>query len=198
MPGRPNAPAAERNKQPILEVLRDEFADCKSVLEIGSGTGQHAVFFARNMPWLDWQPSDLEENHPGITAWVEDARLDNLRVPVELDVERPGPIADGFDAVFSANTAHIMSTAAVECMFRIVGECLEAGGKFCVYGPFNIDGEFTSESNRNFDASLRSQNPEMGIRDLAILDEFAGANGLQRTDLYAMPANNMIAVWTRN
>lgn len=198
MSARPNAPAAERNKHAILEVLRDEFAKCRSVLEIGSGTGQHAVFFARMMPWLTWQTSDLPENHDAINAWLEHAGLDNLRAPIELNVEKPGRLDQQYDAVFSANTAHIMSITGVESMFAVIGSCLHDDGKFCLYGPFNLDGEFTSDSNRRFDASLKSQDPRMGIRDLAVLDEFAIANGLQRTNLYAMPANNMLAVWTKD
>lgn len=194
---KPNAPAALRNSKPILEVLRDEFRDFESILEIGSGTGQHAVYFANEMPWLSWQTSDLKENHGGINAWVEDSGLDNVRAPLELDVEKPLQVVEQFDGVFSANTAHIMSIGAVECMIKVIGECLNDGGKFCLYGPFNLDGNFTSDSNRNFDASLKSQNPVMGIRDLETLDGFAGANGLYRTNLYAMPANNMIAVWTK-
>lgn len=196
MTAKPNAPATGRNKRAILEVLREELANCQSVLEIGSGTGQHAVFFAREMPWLTWQPSDVEDNHEGINAWIDDAGLDNVRRPLLLNVEEPGSIDQRVDAVFSANTAHIMSIAAVECMFGIVGKCLQGKGRFCLYGPFNMDGEFTSASNRDFDASLKLQNPRMGIRDLATLDGFADANGLERTNLYAMPANNMIAVWT--
>jgi cyclopropane fatty-acyl-phospholipid synthase-like methyltransferase len=195
---KPNAPAALRNSQPILEVIRDEFENCKTVLEIGSGTGQHSVFFASNMPWLGWQTSDVRENHDGINAWLEEAGLDNVKAPLELDVEKPFQSDDSFDAVFSANTAHIMNIEAVKCMFRIVGEILMAGGKFCLYGPFNLDGEFTSDSNKSFDASLKMKNPLMGIRDLADLDAFAEENNLHRTSLYAMPANNMIAVWTKD
>lgn len=196
MDAKPNAPSALRNSEPILEVIRDEFKDCKSILEIGSGTGQHAIYFANKMPWIRWQTSDRKENHDGINAWLAEAGLDNVEAPLELDVEEPLQTDEKFDAVFSANTAHIMSIDVVECMFQKVGSCLNEGGKFCLYGPFNLNGEFTSDSNKNFDASLRSQNPVMGIRDLAALDEFARTNNLHRSSLYAMPANNMIAVWT--
>jgi SAM-dependent methyltransferase len=198
MTTKPNAPSADRNKNPILEVIRDEFQHCKAVLEIGSGTGQHAVFFASKMPWLVWQTSDLSENHEGINAWLNDANLDNVIAPLVLDVSQPLPTNDKFDAVYSGNTAHIMSIAEVEFMFGIVGRCLIDGGKFCLYGPFNQNGNFTSDSNELFDANLKSQNPAMGIRDLKVLDGFAEANGLHRTSLYAMPANNMIAVWIKN
>lgn len=198
MATKPDAPSAERNKNAILEVIRDEFQDCKAILEIGSGTGQHAVFFASQMPWLTWQTSDLSVNHDGINAWLKDANLDNVIAPLVLDVTESLPTNEKFDAVYSANTAHIMGIAAVECMFGIVGQCLIDGGKFCLYGPFNQNRNFTSDSNQAFDANLKSQDPAMGIRDLEVLDDFAEANGLHRTNLYAMPANNMIAVWIKN
>ena len=195
---KPNAPSAERNKSAILQVLSEECKGCTTILEIGSGTGQHAIFFAANMPWLTWQTSDRTANHDGINAWLDDAGPDNVRAPLELDVEMPFQCSDKFDAVFSANTAHIMSFAAVKCMFGVVGNYLVSGGRFCLYGPFNLDGNFTSDSNRNFDANLRSQDPAMGIRELESLDELAKANGMVRTNLFAMPANNMIAIWSRN
>jgi cyclopropane fatty-acyl-phospholipid synthase-like methyltransferase len=195
---KPNAPAALRNSEPILEVIREEFRECNTVLEIGSGTGQHAVFFGNELPWLTWQTSDVSENHPGINAWIDDANLKNVTTPIELDVRQPPEIEAKFDGVFSANTAHIMGIDAVECMFRVVAGCLHDGGRFCLYGPFNLDGEFTSDSNRQFDANLKSQDPHMGIRDLETLDGFAETNGLRRTNLYAMPANNMIAVWDKS
>lgn len=198
MTGKPEAPAVQRNRKAILEVLEVELRHCESVLEIGSGTGQHAVFFARQMPWLTWQTSDLIANHEGICAWIEDAQLGNVKAPLVLDVAQPTPIDDEFNAVFSANTAHIMNFAAVEAMFGVVAQCLVNDGRFLLYGPFNQDGDFTSDSNRDFDASLRRGNPAMGIRNLEDLDRFAGANGLARKRLYAMPANNMIAVWEKN
>jgi hypothetical protein len=150
------------------------------------------------LPWLNWQTSDRIENHDGIHAWLADANLDNVNAPLQLDVLEPVNFSDMFDAVFSANTAHIMSIVAVECMFRVVGERLHGGGKFCLYGPLNLNGNFTSDSNRDFDMNLKSQDPVMGIRDLEELDEFAAANGMRRASLYAMPANNMIAVWQKN
>jgi cyclopropane fatty-acyl-phospholipid synthase-like methyltransferase len=195
---KPNAPSALRNQNAILEVISDEFQDCKAVLEIGSGTGQHAIFFASQMSWLTWQTSDLVANHYGINAWLVAADLDNVKAPLVLDVEEPLQSDDKFEAVFSANTAHIMSIAAVESMFSTAGRCLFGGGKFCLYGPFNQNGKFTSDSNRGFDANLRSQDPAMGIRDLDILDGFAETSGLHRTSLYAMPANNMISIWSKN
>ena len=171
--------------------------ECEQVLEIGSGTGEHAVYFARKLPWLIWQPSDRRVNHPGIRAWLKHESLDNVNPPLDLDVLVPPRIKQEFDAVFSANTAHIMSRQEVECMFELVGRVLSAKGKFCLYGPFNIDGQFTSDSNARFDASLRAQDSRMGIRDLEVLDELARGVSMIRNTLHVMPANNFTAVWTR-
>lgn len=197
MTARPNSPASERNKHPILEVLREEFKDRRRVLEIGSGTGQHAVFLAAAMPHLTWQTSDVRENHDGIRAWLGKAQLKNVNPPLELDVDEFDDDSIAADAVFSANTAHIMSFDSVKNMFRLVGRVLPDGGLFCLYGPFNFDGRFSSESNAAFDASLRERDPSMGIRDLADLDRLAESAGMSRIRLYAMPANNHIAVWGR-
>lgn len=197
MNAKPNAPATERNRDPILAVLQVEFLDAKSVLEIGSGTGQHAVYFADRMPHLRWQTSDRQENIDGIEQWMTESEGNNLVAPLILDVQETKVLEGKFDAVFSANTAHIMSFAAVECMFALVGNILPEGGKFCLYGPFNVDDKFTSDSNRDFDASLKSRDPAMGIRDLAALDRLAGTNDMRRAALYAMPANNMLAVWSK-
>ncbi len=194
---KPSAPATERNRDAILAVLEVEFRHSKSVLEIGSGTGQHAVFFGRKMPWLGWQTSDRRQNHDGIDAWLAEASLANVRAPLDLDVEKCAEVPGAYDAIFSANTAHIMSFDAVKCMFSLAGRCLPTGGRFCLYGPFNIDGEFTSESNQHFDQSLRASNALMGIRALESLDELARENNLQQSGRYAMPANNMIVVWEK-
>ena len=195
MSGRPDAPAARRNRDAILTVLRNELDESKSLLEIGSGTGQHAVYFGEALPHVRWQTSDRLENHGGISAWLAEAALENVLAPLDLDVLQCGAVSGTYDAVFSANTAHIMSYPAVECMFRIVGEALNSGGVFCLYGPFNLHGKFTSESNERFDQSLRTQNPEMGIRELADLDCLAMDSGLERSKRYAMPANNMMVIW---
>ena len=197
MADKPFAEYAERNAGPILDVLTDEFSATTRVLEIGSGTGQHAVCFARALPHLTWQTSDLAENHAGIHAWIDDAQLDNLFAPVELDV-RTGDVELGaFDGAYSANTAHIMSFDAVVRMFALLGKALTAGGVFCLYGPFRQNGEFNTDSNAAFDASLRQRDPEMGIRNLEDLDRLAGDNGMRRRRLYSMPANNHIVVWQR-
>jgi SAM-dependent methyltransferase len=194
----PDSPASERNKRPILEVLRAEFRNASQVLEIGSGTGQHAAFFVQELPHLTWQTSDLPENHETILARLARSAPPGIRPPLALDVENAEPLPMSFDAVFSANTAHIMSIRAVQRMFALIGRILPDGGTFCLYGPFNFDGEFSSESNARFDASLRQRKASMGIRDLADLDRFANDAGMSRVRLYAMPAMNYIAVWQKS
>lgn len=197
MTDRPFAEAAEKNGPVILEVLQREFRDATDVLEIGSGTGQHAVMFAAALPSLRWQTSDLEDNHAGINAWIDSVGVDTVLRPVSFDVRTGNVEAASCDAVFSANTAHIMGIDAVRRMFSVVGDALRADGVFCLYGPFRIDGMFNTESNERFDAGLRQRDVTMGIRDLETLDDFGASGGLQRQRLYAMPSNNYIAVWKR-
>lgn len=193
----PDAPATRRNRDAILEVLKDELRGAQAVLEIGSGTGQHAVYFGKALPYLCWQTSDRAENHAGIQAWLDAEKVDNVLAPLDVDVLVAGDVPGRFDAVFSANTAHIMSLQAVARMFALVGRILPARGRFCLYGPFNVDGAFTSDSNEAFDRSLRAQDAEMGIRDLTDLDSLARESALLRVRQYAMPANNMLIVWEK-
>ena len=197
MVAKPDAPAARRNRAAILEVLRDEFANRHRVLEIGSGTGQHAVHFAAALPHLVWQTSDRPDYLPGIQSWVDDAVSENLPAPIELDVDNDGLLVGDYDAVFSANTAHIMSAPSDENMIRLVGHILPTDGVFCLYGPFNVGGEFTSESNARFHESLQQQDPAMGIRDLDTLESTAANVGLALVRRYAMPSNNQLLVWTK-
>src|SRR6185369_818767 len=136
---KPNAPSCERNREPILEVLKEHFADRREVLEIGSGTGQHAIFFAAALPHLNWQTSDRRENLPGIAAWLDDAALPNTPPPLEFDVVETAP-GRRFDAIFSANTLHIMPWAAVDCFFAGLPGLLAEGAKVVIYGPFNYGG----------------------------------------------------------
>ena len=200
---KPYSRSCERNRDPILEVLRVHFSEARSVLEIGSGTGQHAVHFAAAMPWLQWQCSDRAENLPGIRAWLDEAGLPNTPTPVELDVAHGSWPPTDFDAVFTANTLHIMGWEEVEALFVDLGERLAfaaaaaASFTLVVYGPFNYGGDFTSESNRDFDASLRARDPRMGIRDSEVVDALARAIGLQLVADISMPANNRTLVWTR-
>ena len=197
MAEKPFSDYAERNSGPILEVLVTEFASVSSVLEIGSGTGQHAVRFAAALPHLHWQTSDLEENHAAIEAWVSDSGLPNLSLPLSLDVRTADVAGASFDAVYSANTSHIMGMAAVERMFDLVGSTLSERGLFCLYGPFRQGGEFNTPSNADFHQNLRARDSEMGIRHIEALDELGLRNKLRRDRLYAMPANNHLAVWQK-
>lgn len=198
MADKPVSEYANRNSGPILEVLRQALADRERVLEIGAGTGQHAVCFASAMPHLVWQASDRAENIAGIRAWIDDAALPNLPQPLVVDVMQDTVPAGAFDAVYSANTAHIMGVDAVDRMFAIVGATLTDDGVFCLYGPFRQNGEFNTPSNAQFDQSLRARDPAMGIRDIELLDKLATREGMSRSRLVAMPANNHLAVWTKD
>ena len=202
MTPKPYSEASERNKEPILAVLRDYFTGASfpergTILEIGSGTGQHAVYFARQLPHLRWQPSDIRAHLDGIRQWLDDANLPNLNPVLELDVtRRPWPITQT-DGVFSANTAHIMSWATVQDFIAGVGEAVNPGAYFCLYGPFTYKGQYTSASNAQFDASLRARDPAMGIRDFEAINEQAVQAGLEFIADHAMPANNRVLVWQR-
>ncbi|MDX1508403.1 MAG: DUF938 domain-containing protein, partial [Woeseiaceae bacterium] len=172
------------------------------VFEIGSGGGDHAVDFAARFPHLTWQTSDLEENHAQIRANIARAGLDNVLAPLSFDAasepDRQHCREHVGEAIFSCNTAHIMSWPAAQSMFRFAGEALPDGGRFVYYGPFSIGGEFNTPSNRDFDATLRSRDGDMGLRDLAEVDAVAASAGLRRVRLYAMPANNFVAVWIKH
>ncbi len=190
--------ACDENKEPILAVLREVFAECRAALEIGSGTGQHAVYFARHLPHLVWQPGDVAENLASINAWREEACLANVLAPLQLDVnQEPWPVVSA-DAVFSANTAHILSWPEVQRMFAGAAKVLERGGVFALYGPFNYGGQYTSASNARFDAWLKARDPLSGVRDFEALDTLAQAHGMTRLMDYAMPVNNRTLVWRRH
>ena len=189
--------AAENNKEPIASVLRDVFKDVRHVLEIGSGTGQHAVHFARALPHLTWRPSDLAAILDGIRERLARDGVTNVAPPLPLDVtERPWPALKA-DGVFAANCPHIMSWAEVEHLFGGIGEVLEAGGTVCLYGPFKYGGAFTTESNARFDTHLKRRDPASGIRDFEAVDALARAQGLRLIRDTAMPANNQLLVWRR-
>ena len=194
---KPRSEASERNSDPILGVLRQWWLASGTVLEIGSGTGQHAVHFAQHLPHLTWIPSDREENLDGIGLWVHEAALPNLRKPVRLNVMDPHWPVISVDYVFTANTAHIMSWTEVEAMFEGVGKVLAPKGMFCLYGPINRDGNFTSESNRQFDEMLRSRDPVMGIRDDQALIRLGQRCGLTYVADNSMPARNRLLIWCR-
>ncbi len=194
---KPFAPACEENKAPILAVLEPLLRGAHELLEIGSGTGQHAVHFAAAMPWLRWQCSDVPARLPGITAWIDEADLPNLPRPLALDVDGDWP-AGPFDAVFSANTAHIVSMTQVRAMFAGVGRSLRNGGLFALYGPFSTGGQHVSDSNREFDRWLRLRDPDSGVRDLDDLRAIAADADLTLVGNHPMPVNNQTLVWRRN
>jgi len=192
----PQSDPCERNKGPILEVLREEFAHCKHVLEIGSGTGQHAVHFATAMPWLVWQPSEVPEAMPGLRKRIFNEGPKNLRAPVEIDVAASPWDVRKVDAVFSANTLHIMHWPQVEAFFAGLPAVVKPGAVLAIYGPFRYDGGYTSGSNESFDAMLHSRDPESGLRDFRDVDALARAAGFTFRADHAMPANNQTLVWT--
>ena len=198
---RPFSQASENNKAPILGELREWLASSHAVLELGSGTGQHAVHFAPELAHLIWHTSDLPPAHAGINAWLAHMPAGNLRAPRIIDVRCEAwhqPVsALAVDAVYSANTAHIMHWDAVRSMFAGVGQVLPIDGLFLLYGPFCYAGEHTSDGNRAFDASLRAQDPGMGIRDRHALDGLAADAGLVLAADQAMPANNRLLIWRR-
>lgn len=196
MPDKPFSAACERNRAPILAVLRDWFADRRCVLEIGSGTGQHAVHFAAALLQLSWQTSERAENLPGLSAWLDEAALPNTPPPLVLDVGGAWP-REAYDGVFSANTLHIMSWPEVERLFAALPAATMMNAKLAIYGPFNVDGRYTSDSNAAFDASLKARAPQMGIRDAAAVDALAHAAGFDLVDDVTMPANNRLRLWRR-
>ena len=193
----PPAPAAARNCAPILSVLRSELRDHSSVLEIGSGDGHHAVSFARALPHLRWQTSDLDENHSLIRARIESEGPDNVLPPMSLDVRTAEQPSGTYDAVYTCNTAHIMSQEAVERMLPLVAAALVSDGVFCCYGPFKRHGRFNAPSNEAFDVSLRSRGVSMGLRELADIDARLAEYRVARQRVYAMPSNNLLVVWRK-
>lgn len=197
MNGKPFAESCEQNREPIVAVLRTLFADRRRVLEVGSGTGQHAVYFAPELPQLTWQTADVAQHHAGIRLWLDDAALPNVLPPLALDVNDAAWHTGRYDAVFSANTLHIMSWPEVEKFFAGVAQVLEPGGVLAVYGPFNYGGAYTSESNARFDAWLKSRDPASGVRDFEAVDALARAQGLVLQNDIAMPANNRTLVWRK-
>jgi cyclopropane fatty-acyl-phospholipid synthase-like methyltransferase len=190
--------ACEQNRHPILDVLRIEFSEARHVLEIGSGTGQHAVYFCRHLPHLQWQTSDLEEHHASIRAWLAEAGLANARPPLRLDVSQEEWPATRFDGVFSANTTHIMGWSAVEHMFAGIGKLLSPQGRFCLYGPFNYGNCYTSPSNQRFDLWLKTRDASSGLRNFEDLDALAGKHGLVLRADHLMPVNNRLLVWEKD
>ena len=194
---KPFSQACENNKAPILAVLRRVFTEPVTVWEIASGTGQHAAHFAGGLPQIIWQPTDLAPNLSGMSLWFDEAGVDNILPPLTLDVrDDPWP-CDGLEAVFTANSLHIMSWEEVETFFTRLGRYLLPGALSCSYGPYNVGGEYTSESNARFDVWLKTQNPLSAIRDLGALGRLADAAGIDLLEDNAMPANNKLLIWRK-
>ena len=198
----PFSQACENNKQPILTVLQEELKDFKHVLEVGSGTGQHSVYCAPRLTYLTWQTSDVLAHHATINAWHTAYPASNLYAPLAFDLAvDPLPMSlasnQPYDAVFTANTLHIISWSLVEQLFELVGEALPINSKLIVYGPFNENGHYTSAGNQQFDISLRQRDPKSGIRHLEEIIALAKTHKLKLSDKYAMPANNQLLVFQK-
>lgn len=199
-PSKPFSLACERNREPILVVLRRHLPDCHQVLEIGSGTGQHAVHFAHTLPQLRWQCSDVADNLPGIQLWLDEAALPNTPSPLMLDVKMDMALAVGhaqFDAIYGANILHIMAWSEVQRLFAQLPALMEKQALLVIYGPFNYGGQFTSESNALFDAALRSNHPARGLRDFEAVQVLALNAGLTILEDVAMPANNRCLIFKK-
>lgn len=194
---KPFASAADQNKTDILPALLPRLRDQHSLLEIGSGTGQHAVYFASSLPWLTWQCSDLPENLSGITSWINESGLSNLPDPIGLDVAQPDWPQISVDAVYSCNTTHIMHWSEVQSMFSGITRVLASGGLALLYGPFNRAGQYTSESNAQFDRMLRRSDPDSGLRDINELSALATTVGMTLQEEITMPCNNHLLVFQK-
>ncbi len=194
---KPYSESCDQNRNPILEVIQPLLTNKKSVLEIGSGTGQHAVYFAKKMPHLIWYTSDQLEYHKGIIQWLNEANLSNTPNPIQLNVSTDNWPTITVDAIFSANALHIMSWQNVVDFMQLAGELLTSGGLLLLYGPFNYNNSYTSESNARFDQWLKERDPKSGIRDFEALNKLALNSGLTLMNDYAMPANNRILCWEK-
>ncbi|NOU53025.1 DUF938 domain-containing protein [Pseudoalteromonas sp. JBTF-M23] len=193
---KPFSQACENNKAPILCVIKPYLMHYERVLEIGSGTGQHAVYFAEQLPHLTWQTSDRVQNHTGIKSWIADSHVHNVIEPVALDLNNPWPVAK-VPAIYTANTLHIVSKELVEKFFQGIRAHLAKEGLLCIYGPFNYHGQFTSDSNAQFNSLLKNNDPHSGIRDFEWIESLSQQAGLSLLKDHAMPANNRLLLFKR-
>ncbi len=194
---KPYSESCDQNRDPIFDVIQPLLKECKKVLEVGSGTGQHAVYFAQKMSHLIWQTSDQQPYHEGIKLWLADAKLDNTPAPIALNVSSDTWPDEKFDVIFSANTVHIMAWDNVVDFFANAPKRLNSGGLFILYGPFNYNQQYTSESNARFDSWLKQRDPQSAIRDFEALDKLANNTGMTIKADHALPANNRILVWEK-
>lgn len=193
---KPFSQACENNKRPIWDKLQPLLAQYSNVLEIGSGTGQHAVHFAQILPHLTWQTSDLPINHEGINQWLDESTLPNVKPPIVIDLYQPWPVTT-VDVIYTSNTLHIVSVELVTRFFDAVGKHLSSDGLLCVYGPFKYNGQFTSPSNGDFDLWLKERNSESGIRNIEDILALATNASLNLIHDYEMPANNRLLVFKK-
>ena len=195
---KPFSPACERNKDPILAVLKEVITlSDRRLLEIGSGTGQHAVYFAPHFHLVEWYPTDLSPQLPGMRKWFEEAKITSIQPATRLDVSKDDFPKVKFDVVFTANTFHIMSWKDCKSLMKLLGHRLREGSRAVIYGPFKYNGEFTSPSNAEFDKSLKENNPVSGIRAFEDVNSNMIKNGFELVHDYEMPANNRMLVYNR-
>ena len=195
---KPFSAACERNSDPILEILEEVILPTdRRLLEIGSGTGQHAVYLAPHFPWLEWYPTDLADKLGGMKLWFQEAKIQNIQMPTRLDVSRDDFPKLKFDVVFTANTFHIMHWKDCKSLMKLLGKRLRENSRAVIYGPFKYDGEFTSESNAKFDETLRTRDPLSGIRSFEDVAQNMIKNGFELVADYEMPANNRLLVFNR-
>ncbi len=201
MMNKPFSQACENNKRPILNILSKVFSQNKHVIEIGSGTGQHAVFFGQNLPHLIWQTSDLQVNHRGINLWLEETPLSNVQKPIVIDLNKAWPKPENYqqvDGLYTANTLHIISWPLVVKFFEGIANNLASQAIVCIYGPFKYQGKYTSESNADFDLWLKDRDIDSGIRDMEAILILANSAGLTLTADHNMPANNQLLVFSKS
>ncbi len=193
-----HSPACERNRGPILEVLREVFPSSGRVLEIAAGTGMHSAWFAPRLPGLTWQPTDIGDSAlASLRAWREEVAAPNLLEPLRLDTRDPvWPVSD-VQAALCCNMIHISPWESAVGLFAGLGRVLDAGGVFVLYGPFRLDGVHHAPSNEAFDRSLRSRDPSWGVRDLDAVTAVAAEHGLVQEELRALPANNHAVVFRK-
>ena len=197
MMNRPYSEACEQNRYVILDVIKPLLTSAQTLLEIGSGTGQHAVYFSKEMPHLTWQSSDQIQYHSGIQQWIDAANLDNVLAPLALNVSTDIWMSQQYDAVFSANTLHIMSKTNVHDFFEHINSVIVMNGLLLIYGPFNYQGHYTSASNERFDQWLKSRDVLSGIKDFEHINTLASTAGFELYNDYEMPANNRILCWQK-
>jgi len=195
---KPYSESCDQNREPIFSVIQPLLVSAGQVLEIGSGTGQHAVYFAKKLPHLTWYASDRKDYLDGIRYWLDDSELSNVSGPLELDVSGSHWPSIDVDAVFTANSVHIMHTEDVANLVRGVGQLLRNDGDFLIYGPFNYSQQYSSDSNANFDDWLKGRDPKSGIKNFEDIEAMAKDAGMRLVDDYVMPANNRILHFKKN